>query len=184
MKRLTASAVAAVALVSACARRQGPASSPKEGPDPATSRVISIYEAVIRQLVTTCDSTFGPNPQFPVIYLLDQARQGAANPDSAGSQGASFSAEVKAELLAALSDLPLEFVSDDGAVIIPVEEGGGVKEEGVVVTVGPIPEGEEQVEVEASLYAGPLAATWLTYVVKRSSQGWRVTGTSDPVAIS
>ena len=176
--------MAAAVLMSGCAKRQEQASSPNEGPDPATRRVVTIYEAVIRRLVTTGDSTFGPNPQFPVIYLLDQAREGTANPESAGSDGAAFSVEVKAELLAALPDLPVEFVSDDGAVIIPVEDGGGVKDEGVVVTVGPIPEGEEQVEVEASLYAGPLAATWLTYVVKRSSQGWRVTGTTGPVAIS
>jgi hypothetical protein len=145
--------------------------------------VVSIYEGVIRRLVTTEDSTFGPNPEFPVIYLLDRAREGAANPESS-SEGAPFSAEVKEELLGALFDLPVEFVSDDGAVILPVEEGGGVKDEGVVVTVGTIPDGKEQVEVEASLYAGNLAATWLTYVVKRSSQSWRVTGTTGPVAVS
>jgi catechol 2,3-dioxygenase-like lactoylglutathione lyase family enzyme len=103
---------------------------------------------------------------------------------SPGTAGTPLPDEVKRGLLAALSDLPLEFVSDDDTVIIPVEEGGGVKDEGVVVTVGPIPPGDDQVEVEASLYAGPLAATWLTYVVKRSSQGWRVAGTTGPVAIS
>lgn len=184
MKRLTSFVVAAALFGSGCATSQGPANGPNEGPDPATSRVVSIYEAVIRRLVTTEDSTFGPNPQFPVIYVLDRARKGAANPESSGSEGAPLSPEVKAELLEALSDLPVEYISDDGAVILPIEEGGAVKEEGVVVTVGPIPDGEEQVEVEASLYAGNLAATWLTYVVKRSSQGWRVTGTTGPVAVS
>ncbi|HZA26118.1 MAG TPA: hypothetical protein VE915_00510 [Actinomycetota bacterium] len=184
MKPITIFFVAAVLLGSGCAKRQEPASGPEEGPDPATSRVVSIYEAVIRQLVTTSDSTFGANPQFPVIFLLERARKGAANPELTGREGTPLSAEVKRGLLAALSDLTVKFVSDEDAVIIPVEEGGGVEQEGVVVTVGPIPEGEEQVEVEASLYAGPLAATWLTYVVKRSSQGWRVTGTTGPVAIS
>jgi hypothetical protein len=184
MKALTSFVVAAALFGSGCAKGQGPATGGNKGPDPATSRAVSIYEAVIRRLVTTEDSTFGPNPKFPVIYLLDQAREGAANPESSGGEGAPLPAEVKAELLSALSDLPVEFVSDDGAVIIPIEEGGGVKDEGVVVAVGPIPDGDEQVEVEASLYAGNLAATWLTYVVKRSSQGWRVTGTTGPVAIS
>lgn len=66
----------------------------------------------------------------------------------------------------------------------PRRSGGGVKNDGVVITLGPIPEGENRVEVQASLYAGPLAGTWLTYVVRLSSQGWRVTGTTGPVAIS
>jgi hypothetical protein len=184
MQRLMAFALTAALLGSACARKQAPPGSRPEEPDPATARVVSIYEAVIRQLVTTGDSTFGPNPQFPVIFLLEYAKQGAANPESPESEGALFSNKVKRGLLAALSDLPVKLVSDEDSVIIPVEEGGGVEQEGVIVTVGPIPEGEDQVEVEASLYAGNLAATWLTYVVKRSSRGWRVAGTTGPVAIS
>lgn len=184
MQRLMAFVLAAALLGSACAKQQGPAGSPGDGPDPATNRMVLIYEAVIRQLVTTADSTFGPNPQFPVIYLLDRAKEAAANPELPQSGGTPLPDEAKRTLLAALSELPLEFISDDDAVILPVEEGGGVKDQGVVVTLGPIPEGEDEVEVEASLYAGNLAATWLTYVVKRSSQGWRVTGTKGPVAIS
>lgn len=184
MRRLVALSAAALALVSGCAGQQGPEGSPNEGPDPATSRTVSIYEAVIRQLVTTDDSTFGPNPKFPAIYLLDQAKGAAGDPESPETQGTSLPEDVKRGLLDALSDLPVEFVSDEESVVTPVEEGGGVKEEGVVVTLGPIPDGEEQVEVQASLYAGPLAGTWLTYVVKRSSQGWNVTGTTGPVAVS
>lgn len=182
MKRLTAFVAVAALFGSACASRQGPTNDP--GTDPATQRAVSIYEAVIRQLVTTEDSTFGPNPRFPVIYLLERARRDAADPEAPGGDEAPLSNDVKSHLLDALSDLPIEFISDQDTVIKPVEEGGGVKDEGVVVTVGFIPEGQEQVEVQASLYAGNLAATWLTYVVKRSSQGWQVTGTTGPVAIS
>lgn len=181
MKRLTAFVAVAALFGSACASRQGPRND--LGPDPATQRSVSIYEAVIRQLVTTEDSTFGPNPRFPVVFLLERARQEAANPEAEGEE-VPLSNVVKSQLLEALSDLPIEFISNQDAVIRPIEEGGGVKDEGVVVTVGLIPEGQEQVEVQASLYAGNLAATWLTYVVKRSSQGWRVTGTTGPVAIS
>jgi hypothetical protein len=184
MKRLTAIAIAAAVLGSSCAREQGPGDAADVEPDAATRRIVSIYEAVIRRLVTTEDSTFGPNPEFPVIFLLDRARRGAADPESPVGEEVPLSNEVKRGLLVALSDLPVKFVTDEDAVIIPVEEGGGVEQEGVVVTVGPIPHGEQQVEVEASLYAGPLAATWLTYVVKLSSQRWRVTGTTGPVAIS
>jgi hypothetical protein len=182
MKRLTALAAAAVVLGVACAGAQGPPQDP--GPDPGTQRMISIYGAVVRRLVTTSDSTFGEDPEFPVVYLLDRARERAANPQPGNGKETPLSNEVKVGLHAALSDLPIEFVSDEDAVIVPVEEGGGVRNDGVVVTVGLIPEGDDEVEVQASLYAGPLAATWLTYVVKRSSQGWRVTGTTGPVAVS
>lgn len=184
MRRRVALSAAAIVLVSGCAQRHGPEGSPNEGPDPATSRTVSIYEAVVRQLVTTADSTFGPNPQFPAIYLLDQTKPAAGDPESLETQGTPLPEDVKRGLLDALSDLPVELVSDEESLITPIEDGGGVKRDGVVVTVGPIPEGDEQVEVQASLYAGNLAATWLTYVVKRSSQGWRVTGTKGPVAIS
>jgi hypothetical protein len=184
MKRLTAIAIIAALVGAGCAKRQSPADGGETAPDPAEQRAVSIYEAVIRQLVTTGDSTFGDDPQFPVIYLLDRAKSEAANPQTAQSEESPLSNEVKNGLRAALTDLPIEFVSDEDAVIIPVEKGGGVKNDGVVVTVGLIPEGQDAVEVQASLYAGPLAATWLTYVVKRSSQGWKVTGTTGPVAIS
>ena len=184
MKRLVTLSGAGMILISGCAKEQGPVGRPSEGPDPAISRTVSIYEAVIRRLVTTADSTFGPNPEFPVIYVLDVAKAAASDPESVETEGTPLPDEVKRELLTALSDLPVEFVSNEDSVITPIEEGGGVKKEGVLVTIGPVPEGEDQVEVQASLYAGPLAGTWLTYVVKRSSQGWRVTGTTGPVAIS
>jgi hypothetical protein len=184
MKRLVGFAVAASLLGAGCAKRQDPADNGTVQPDPATRRAVSIYEVVIRRLVTTGDSTFGDNPKFPVVYLLDRAYEEAANPEINQGEEAPLSSEVKSELLEALSDLPIEFVADQDSVVIPVEEGGGVKNDGVVVTVGLIPDDQDQVEVQASLYAGPLAATWLTYVVRRSSQGWRVTGTTGPVAIS
>jgi hypothetical protein len=53
----------------------------------------------------------------------------------------------------------------------PRRSGGGGKNDGVVITLGPIPEGENRVEVQASLYAGPLAGTWLTYVVGSQARG-------------
>jgi hypothetical protein len=120
-----------------------------------------------------------------VIYVLAHTVKdaGDALPPEAET-GDPLADEVKRRLLAELSDLPVEFVSDAESVTIPVDRGGGVKNDGVVVTLGPIPKGDDRVEVQASLYAGPLAATWLTYVVRLSSQGWRVTGTTGPVAIS
>jgi hypothetical protein len=183
VKRLASLAIIAGLLSGGCAK-QRPDERGASGRDPVTARSVSIYEAVIRRLVTTGDSTFGEDPDFPVVYLLDRAKEQAANPQTVESEEAPLSTDVKSELLAALSDLPIEFVSDQDAVIVPLEEGGGVKDDGVLVTLGLIPEGQQEVEVQASLYAGPLAATWLTYVVKRSSQGWRVTGTTGPVAIS
>ena len=172
-------------LAAACA---GPEAGPPraEPPDPAAERPVGIYAAVIRRLTTTGDSTFGEDPSFPVIYVVDHPEDAADDPmETSSSGGEPFSPEVRDGIRRELSDLPIRFISDRDRVILPVEpDGGGVEGEGVVVTLGPLPEGGAKPEVAASLYAGPLAATWLTYIVEEGPDGWEVTGTTGPVAIS
>jgi hypothetical protein len=65
-----------------------------------------------------------------------------------------------------------------------MEDGGVVRDHGALVTLGTIPDGERRVEVGVSLYIANLAGTWLTYVVELAADGWAVTGTTGPVAIS
>ncbi|MGH2651335.1 MAG: hypothetical protein ACRDHK_09010, partial [Actinomycetota bacterium] len=143
-----------------------------------------VYASMIRRLTTTKDSTFGRDPDFPVIFVVDRIDPGAGDPEDTSDRGEQLSEDEKRLIRDRLSDLPIEFVSDEDEVVIPVEDGGGVERNGVVVTLGPIPEGEQRVEVPASLYAGPLAGTWLTYVLEFQEGEWKVTGITGPVAIS
>jgi hypothetical protein len=41
-----------------------------------------------------------------------------------------------------------------------------------------------RVEVALSGFVACLGATWLTYVVVRDGGGWRVTGTTGPIAVA
>jgi hypothetical protein len=178
MLRLVAVA-AVVILSSGCAERSGPASAPEP------SRESQVYAAIIRQLVTV-DHTFGKEPGFGVIYVLDRdsprAGQGIV-PEA--DRGTPIAPEVQREIRTSLSDLPpIRFVARREEVVGPMEDGGVVRENGALVTLGPVPEGDRRVEVGAGLYIANLAGTWLTYVVERDGDGWAVTGTTGPVAIS
>ncbi|MGH2738913.1 MAG: hypothetical protein ACRDH6_00270 [Actinomycetota bacterium] len=153
-------------------------------PDPAVERTAAIYATVIRQVTTTSDSTFGKHPNFPVIYVVDRIDPRSGDPEDLKKKGEPISEDVKEAILEELADLPVEFISDEDEVVTPVEEGGGVEENGVVVTVGEITGDENRVEVGTSLYAGPLAGTWLTYEVQGAGTDWEVTGTIGPIAIS
>jgi hypothetical protein len=179
MIRIAAVAVIAV-LSSSCAERAGPSSAPEP------SRESQVYAAIVRQLVTE-DHTFGGgDPGFRVIYVLDRATPRAADgiaPEA--DEGTPIAPGVQREIRAALSDLPpIRFVPRRQEVVGPMEDGGVVKDHGALVTLGTIPPGENRVEVGASLYIANLAGTWLTYVVELGGDGWAVTGTTGPIAIS
>lgn len=155
------------------------------------TRDAEVYAAVIRQLVTE-DHTFGSaKPPFEVVYVLDGAVPGAADPEAAGGEAASrqrFPEETKAAILADLADLPpVTFVERRSAVVEGTDGGespGRVANDGALVTLGPI-EGEgEEVEVESSLWINGLAGTWRTYAVELEEGRWRVTETRGPISIS
>lgn len=178
MIRIAAVAVIAV-LSSGCAERAGPGSAPEP------SRESQVYAAVVRQLVTV-DHTFGGDPGFGVIYVLDRATPRAADgivPEA--DEGTPITPGLQREIREALSDLPpIRFVPRRQEVVGPMEDGGVVKDHGALVTLGTITDGERRVEVGVSLYIANLAGTWLTYVVELAGDGWAVTGTTGPVAIS
>jgi hypothetical protein len=179
MIRIAAVAVIAV-LSSSCAERAGPSSAPEP------SRESQVYAAIVRQLVTE-DHTFGGgDPGFRVIYVLDRAAPDAGDAMGAvENDGPPIPVRVQEEIRAALADLPpVRFVATSRDVVGSMAEGGAVMNHGALVTLGTIPPGEDRVEVGASLYIANLAGTWLTYVVELGGDGWAVTGTTGPVAIS
>jgi hypothetical protein len=156
-----------------------------------TERAAAIYASVIRQLVTK-DHTFGrADPGFKAVYVLDGAVKGAENPltklkDRHPDQP--FAPAVKERVTERLVDLPpTTFVARRSAVVVGDEAGaspGHVTNDGVLLTLGPIEGGGNEVHVGANLWINGLAGHWLTYVVELHGNKWRVMGTTGPVAIS
>jgi hypothetical protein len=65
-----------------------------------------------------------------------------------------------------------------------IGDTGQVERGGVLVTLGPIAGTGKRAEVGASLWLGGKAARWLTYVVRRRGDVWRVTGETGLSAIA
>lgn len=161
-------------VVSGCGGEAGPAGS-------AEDREVAIYATVIRHMTSEPGQASG----FPVVYVLDQVVGNAADPDGPAEEGAAIPEERRAALRRAVADTaPLEFVPDRRSVTGPMAEGAMVQKGGIFLTLGPIRGDGERVEVEASSYLGNLAGSWQTWVVQRYPNGWRVIGTSGPVAVS
>jgi hypothetical protein len=158
-------------LVAACGGRSA---------GPEEDRDIAIYAAV----VTHMTSEEGQASGFRVIYVLDRLMENADDPDDPGS-GTPLPPEDQEALREALAEVaPVEFVSSREEVTGPQAEGARVQNDGIFLTLGPIRGEGDRVLVPASSYLGNLAGTWQTWVVEREPDGWQVTGTEGPVAIS
>lgn len=178
--RLSRTAVTALLLLSACAKPPGQG-GPTTGPDPETQRLIGVYVAVLQEQIGA-EAEAGAPP----TYVLDRAVSDAADPGATEEEGEPIPKEVQRGVLEAFPGRDIRFIPDGDAVTIPLEEGtgGGVEGGGSLITLGPIPAGEAEVEVAAGSYCGGLCGMWATYVVKLQGDAWKVTGTTGPVAIS
>jgi hypothetical protein len=170
-----------------------PGSQPEgTGTSDLVPRETVIYAAVIRQLVTK-DHTFGgADPGFRVVYVMDGVVKGAGDVDGnvdESDPAEPFGDDVKAGLRTALGgDLPpIEFVSERSSVVVGTNSGkapGHVKNEGVLISLGPIEGSGTKAEVGNSLWINGLAGQWQTYVLEARDGAWKVAGTTGPVAIS
>jgi len=146
-------------------------------------RTVSVYAAVIRELIAR-DRAFGVSATG-VVYVLDGSVEGAGDPLRAATvRPRRFKSALKRRLRKALADLPVvRFVHDRTEVVIG-DPPGHVINNGVLLTIGPIKGGSARVEVGSSLWVNGLAGQWQTYVVVEAGRGWKVAGTTGPVAIS
>jgi len=157
----------------------GPASAP-------THRQAAVYAAVLRQYLTSTDHSLGDH-RFPRIFVLDRAVAGAADPmrEATADGGAPIPPAIRRAIADALADVgPLTFVASRDAVVEDRERCPRVRDQGVLVTLGPVVGVGDRAEVGVNGYVACLAATWLTYVVERNGSGWVVHGTTGPRAIS
>jgi hypothetical protein len=130
----------------------------------AAERTIGVYSAVVRQLVTK-DHTFGDGASpFDRIFIVDGVTDEAGVLPRSGPPVTlqPFSPEVREGLMRELADLPpVELVSDPGSVVIGKKRCAHVKENGVLITLGPISGGNDEVTVPNSLFFAAWAVSGL-----------------------
>ena len=131
-----------------------------------------VYAAAIRHLVSEMPS----EPRR--IFVLDHAGGSAGDP-------VLIPIEVQDRVREELALLPrLKFVSERGEVIGPAARGARVRNDGVLITLGPVPSGRDQVRVRASRYEGNLGSTSQTLELRRHGLRWQVEGTAGAVTTS
>jgi hypothetical protein len=147
------------------------------GPSVDRDRV-EIYASAFRALAET-EGWFDP------IFLDERICPSAGDVMSETDEPCheTFTDAEKAAVLAELDDLAnVRFVSDAERVQDRIFEG---RLEGAgLLTVGEIDGDGDRVEVSGSAYCGGLCGHWMTLVVERGAEGWTVSGTTGPVAIS
>jgi hypothetical protein len=161
----------------------GAPSTPGSADEPAEAQ---IYAAVIRRLVTR-DHTYGSaESPFKHVYVVDGAIPGAGSVRvGLGPAPQPFPDDVKVAIAERLEDLPpLDFITNPDSVRLGPEGISGVRNRGVIISLGPLEEVQEEIEVSTGLWCGGTCGQWLTYVLTRQGDRWKITGTTGPYAIS
>jgi len=136
----------------------------------------AIYAAVVRQLYTV-DHTFGDEPpNFPKVYLPRATDDKVGDLRSTEAKSSILAELVQEAIVAALDNLPAEFIWIDDRDEVPMDRGG-VEGNGAIITLGNIYLQEDgSVQVAASIYIANMAGCGMTYIVERVDGVWQVVG--------
>ena len=156
------------------------------GRAPASVRAAEVYIQVLRRYLSTPAENSFPGQAFTTVYLLDRAYREAAVPGGTHDRGTPITAPARRQVTAALAGLaPVVFITSQNSVLETRDGCGHVKNGGILITLGPLDGGGHRVQVAVNGFVACLGATWLTYVLQNQpGSGWRVTGTTGPIAIS
>lgn len=182
-------------VVSGCTRDAAAPSRSAPSPSTSTETVnqetpaeAEIYAAVIRHLVTK-DHTFGRGKfSYKVVYILDGPTKGAGRPrgDLFGSPPGPFDADVVAGIGEELAgDLPLlRFVDEGKEALRSGKRLGEVRNDGVLMALGPIERKNDRVQVPNTFWCGGKCSQWLTFVLAERNGRWVIKRTTGPVVMS
>lgn len=150
--------LAALALATgACGDDDGDAPA---GDDPV-QRQVDVYAVVLRAVVTDADPSLaeaGP----PVVYV-------AARGDEP------IDVDVQADLVVELEEwTTIRFVDDVEEAVAVDAEGAPVRDEGVLVGLGPVPPEGRVIDVYADRYESPERTVVFEVTLRRTSSGWEV----------
>lgn len=149
------------------------------------SRDAQIYSAVLRRYLTTPGEN--ANLQFSKVFVLDHADVDAADPmrTTKSDQAAPIPPADQRAIAAAVRDVAaISFVPSRDGVLEDRDHCPTVRDNGIAILLGRPTVAGSEVHVGINGFATCLGATWHTYVVAGKANGWVVTGTTGPVAIS
>jgi hypothetical protein len=141
-----------------------------------------IYPAVLRQYLTSGDAAIAADHRFPQIFVIDHAVPGAgASGHGASGHGASGDGPIppgaRRAITHALTDVgPLTFVASGEEVIVEPHGCAHVRDDGILITLGPVDGSGDRVQVGVNGFLACLGANSLTYSVQQTSSGWMVSG--------
>ena len=169
-----------------CAREGAVNGMAPAGDWPAGVKEAEVYSQVLRRYLSTPGESSFPEGSITAVYVLDQAYPGVADPITPTEGGRPITAVTQQQVVTALADLhKVTFIADRATVIETRDGCEQVKDDGVLMTLGPVEGDDNEATVGVYGYVACLGATWLTYVVRNDpGTGWRVTGTTGPMAIS
>jgi hypothetical protein len=148
--------------------------NPTHTPRPVDRQAL-IYAAVLRQYLTSGDAAIAADYRFPHIFVIAHAVAGAGASGPGTSEGGPIPPAARRAMARALTDVgPLTFVASGDEVI--VEPCARVRDDGILITLGPVEGTGDRVQVGVNGHMGCLGANSLTYEVRQTSSGWRVSG--------
>ena len=143
-------------------------------------RSAGIYAAVISGLIAGGAANFDPWP--PVTYIDATARSSAGPVAVTDVVSSPILIEVQHRIGDALAaHTEVRFVDDPQSVIQPDSR---VRDNGVLVTLAPVPPAGRPLRIGARSYVGNLGSTSCTFIVDGAGAHWRVTGTTGVYAVS
>jgi len=145
-----------------------------------------VYVEVLRRYLGTPGDNSLPGQTFTHVYVLERAMPGAGDPMGHSGGGTPIAPTTRERITSALSSVgTVSFIADRDSVIVVHNGCAQVRDDGILITLGPLNGDGNRVEVGINGFVACLGATWLTYVVVNDAgAGWRVTGTTGPRAIA
>jgi hypothetical protein len=162
-----------------------PAPNPTDAPRPPTPRTdptdptpvdrqALIYTAVLRQYLTSGDATIAADHRFPEVFVLDHTVAGAGAAGQGTSGGGPIPPAARRAITRTLTDVgPLTFVASGDEAIEP-HSCARVRDDGILITLGPVDGTGDRVQVGVNGHMGCLGANSLTYEVQQTTSGWMV----------
>lgn len=142
------------------------------GEQDPVERQVDIYAEVLRAVVVDADPALaeaGP----PVVYV---AARGDDEP---------INVDVQAGVVVDLEEwTTIRFVDAVEEAVAVDDEGAPVRDDGMLVGLGPVPEEGRTVDVYADRYEGPERTVVFEVTVRRTAEGWSADGPLEGVPVA